>query len=73
MSDIIPFIVSQEQARIKKEISKEYVCDFDGTTWLGEVMAVALSQFQMGAPTMSHSSAATCQEHDRRRNCSGAY
>ncbi len=37
MSDIVPFVLSQEQARIKLEISgKELSVIFDGTTRLGE-------------------------------------
>lgn len=43
MSDIIPFVSSQEHTRIKEEISGQYVSViFDGTTQLGEAMAVVL-------------------------------
>ena len=39
-SDIVPFIFSQEQARIKEEINgKDLSVIFDGTTRLGEAMA----------------------------------
>lgn len=41
MSDLIPFISSQEQSKIKEEISGKYLSViFDGTTRLGEAMAV---------------------------------
>ena len=42
-SDIIPFISLQEHACIKEEISGQYVSViFDGTTRLGEAMAIVL-------------------------------
>jgi hypothetical protein len=41
MSDIVPFIFSQEQSLIKEEIAgKDLSVIFDGTTQLGEAMAI---------------------------------
>ena len=41
MADIVPFIFSQEQKLIKQEISGKYLSIvFDGTTRLGEAMAI---------------------------------
>ena len=43
MSDLIPFILHEEQAQIKKEIDGKYVSViFDGTTRMGEALAVVL-------------------------------
>lgn len=43
VSDLIPFIASQEQPRIKEDISGKFVAViFDGTTRLGEAMVIAL-------------------------------
>ena len=43
MSDIVPFIFSQEQARIKEELDgKDLSVIFDGTTRLGEAMAIVV-------------------------------
>ena len=43
MSDIIPFISSQEQARIKEEIGgKDLSVIFDGTTRMGEAMGIVV-------------------------------
>ena len=43
MSDIIPFISSQEQVRIKKEIGgKDLSVIFDGTTRMGEAMGIVV-------------------------------
>ena len=44
MADIIPFVFSQEQNLIKQEISGKYpTVIFDGTTRLGEAMAIVVS------------------------------
>ena len=41
MSDIVPLIFSQEQAQIKEELNgKDLSVIFDGTTRLGEAMAI---------------------------------
>ena len=41
--DLIPFIASQEQSRFEEEISGKFVAViFDGTTHLGEAMAILL-------------------------------
>ena len=41
MSDLIPFVLKEEQLRIKQEISSEFVSViFDGTSRLGEALAV---------------------------------
>ena len=43
MSDLIPFVLKQEQACLRKEIEGKHVAIiFDGTTRLGEVLAVVL-------------------------------
>ena len=43
MSDLIPFVLKEEQQRIKQEISSKYVSViFDGTSRLGEALAVVL-------------------------------
>ena len=43
MLDMVPFILSEEQERVKQEISGRYVSVvFDGTTRLGEVLAIIL-------------------------------
>ena len=43
MSDIVLFIFSQEQARIKEEINgKDLSVIFDGTTRLGEAMGIGV-------------------------------
>ena len=43
MSDLIPFVLRQEQAKIKEEIEGKHVAViFDGTTYLGEVLAIVL-------------------------------
>ena len=43
MSDLIPLLVSQEQADIKGELSGRPISVvFDGTTRLGEAMAVVV-------------------------------
>ncbi len=43
MTDIVPLIFSQEQARIKEELSgKDLSVIFDGTTRLGEAMAIVV-------------------------------
>ena len=43
MSDLIPFIASQEQTKIKEEISGKFVAViFDGTTHQGEALAILL-------------------------------
>ena len=43
MSDLIPFILQEEQTRIKNEIEGKCVSViFDGTTRLGEALAVVL-------------------------------
>ena len=43
MSDLIPFVLKQEQACLRKEIKGKHVAIiFDGTTRLGEVLAVVL-------------------------------
>ena len=40
-ADMVPFIVAQEQQLLKKEISGKFVSTiFDGTTRLGEAMAI---------------------------------
>ena len=43
MFDIIPFVHSQEQQKIHKELSEKCVSViFDGTTRLGEALAIVL-------------------------------
>jgi len=43
MADIVPFVFSQEQNLIKQEISGKYLSViFDGTTRLGEAMAIVV-------------------------------
>ena len=43
MSDLIPFVLRQEQAKIKEEIEGKHVAViFDGTTYLGEALAIVL-------------------------------
>ena len=43
MSDLVPFILTKEQAKIKQEIEgKDVSVIFDGTTRLGEAMAVVI-------------------------------
>ena len=43
MSDLIPFILEEEQARIKNEIAcKAVTVIYDGTTRLGEALAIVL-------------------------------
>lgn len=43
ISDLVPFVVVQEQADMKAEIKGRPVSVvFDGTTRLGEVMAIAI-------------------------------
>ena len=43
MSDLVPFILTEEQAEIKEEINgKEVSVIFDGTTRLGEAMAIVI-------------------------------
>ena len=41
MSDLVPFILQEEQAQIKDEISDKAV-GVDGTTRLGEALAIVL-------------------------------
>ena len=46
MLDLVPFILDEERARIKKEIEGKFVSViFDGTSRLGEVLAVVLRFF----------------------------
>ena len=43
MSDLIPFVLRQEQAKIKEEIEGKHVAViFDGITYLGEALAIVL-------------------------------
>ena len=43
MSDLIPFVLKEEQQRVKQEIDSKYVfVIFDGTSWLGKALAVVL-------------------------------
>ena len=43
MSDLIPFIMQQEQDKIKEEIQDKHVgVTFDGTTRLGEALSIVL-------------------------------
>lgn len=43
MSDLVPFVVSQEQEEVKREILGRAVSVvFDGTTRLGEAMAIVI-------------------------------
>ena len=43
MLDLVPFILNEEKARIRKEIEGKFiVVIFDGTSRLGEVLAVVL-------------------------------
>ena len=43
MSDLIPFVLKEEQQRIKQEISSKGVSViFDGTSGLGEALAVVV-------------------------------
>ena len=52
MLDLVPFILDEERARIKKEIEGKFVSViFDGTSRLGEVLAVVL-RFFAAAPTI---------------------
>ena len=74
MSDLVPFIHTQEQAVIKAEISgKPVSVVFDGNSRLGEAMAVVVryvdDSFAIQQPTYSPSVAR--KKHDRRRDCAG--
>ena len=43
MSDLIPFVLKEEQQRVKQEIDSKCVfVIFDGTSWLGKALAVVL-------------------------------
>ena len=43
MSDLVPFILKEEQSRIQKELAGRYVAvTFDGTTCLREALAIVL-------------------------------
>ena len=43
MSDLIPFVLQQEQAKIKEEIEGQHVAIIiDGTTCLGEALPIVL-------------------------------
>jgi len=43
MSDHIPFILTEERAMLKRELTDKYLSvTFDGTTRLGEAMAVVV-------------------------------
>ena len=43
MLDLVPFILNEEKARIRKEIEGKFIAViFDGTSCLGEVLAVVL-------------------------------
>ena len=43
MSDLIPFVLQQEQAKIKEEMQGKHVgVIFDGTTRLGEALSIVL-------------------------------
>ena len=43
MLDLVPFILNEEKARIRKEIEGKFIAvTFDGTSHLGEVLAVVL-------------------------------
>ena len=43
MLDLVPFILNEEKARIRKEIEGKFIAViFDGTSHLGEVLAVVL-------------------------------
>ena len=43
MSDLIPFVLKEEQQRVKQEIDSKCVSViFDGTSRLGEALAVVL-------------------------------
>ena len=42
MSDLTPFVLQQEQAKIKEEIEGKHVIIFDGTTYLGEALAIVM-------------------------------
>ena len=43
MLDLVPFVLNQERARVRNEIEGKFVSViFDGTSRLGEVLAVVL-------------------------------
>jgi len=43
MSDLVPFILSQEKESLKSELSGKHLCIiFDGTTRLGEVFVMVV-------------------------------
>ena len=52
MSDLVPFILKEEQSLIKKEIDDASVI-FDGTTCLGKVLAVVV-RFVIKEWTIEH-------------------
>ena len=72
MCDLIPFIITQEKVDIKAEIvGKPVSVVFDGTTKLGEAMAIVIRLFLCHYTTPNMSSA-SYKKHDQRRNCEGA-
>ena len=72
MCDLIPFIITQEKADIKAEIvGKPVSVVFDGTTKLGEAMAIVIRLFLCHYTTPNMSSASH-KKHNQRRNCEGA-
>ena len=65
MSDIVPFTFSQEQSLIKEEIAgKDLSVIFDGTTQLGEAMAILVRL--LANSTTTYSVSADSSKHDRR-------
>ena len=72
MCDLIPFIIAQEKADIKaKIVGKPVSVMFDGTSKLGEAMAIVIRLFLYHYTTPNMYSASH-KKHDQRRNCEGA-
>lgn len=54
MSDLIPFVLNQQQTLIKEEIEGKYVAViFDGTTYLGEALGIVLRFVSATSPLSS--------------------
>ena len=66
MLDHIPFIVKEEEELIRRELAGKYISIiFDGTTHLGEAMAVVV-RFVSSDWTVVQQLMNACQEHERR-------
>ena len=72
MLDFVPFILSEQKAKIKQEIKGQFLSIvFDGTSRLGEVLAVVSSLCSsVGDSSASNSITDSAKEHDGRGACS---